>query len=157
LAGDANAEDVITASSFPHLDLVSAGKARAGSTILLLNGKLAQLLCKTRGYDHIVLDGPAFTPGFEATAIGLAADAVVWCVRWTTVTKEALSSAVTRARRAQLNVLGLLPTMVNPKHSEVGAWLFMPEARRLMRGFCLSIIRACHQAQSRCFRTSSRP
>jgi Mrp family chromosome partitioning ATPase len=157
LAGNANAEDVITASGFPRLDLVSAGKARAGSAILLLNGKLAQLLCNTRDYDYIVLDGPAFTPGFEATAIGLAADAVVWCVRWTTVTKETLFGAITRARRAQLNVLGLLPTMVNPKHCEVGAWLSIPEARRLMRGFCLSIIRAYHLAQSRCFRTSSRP
>jgi Mrp family chromosome partitioning ATPase len=115
LQGDCTLESVVVTTR-AGFDVIPPG-TRAGSYAArkLARDTLDGVMHSSASYDLVLIDGPAWDAGTEASRLAQAVDGVLWCARWGHTNLDELGAAVTEYRdeAGAARVLGIVFTSVD--------------------------------------------
>ncbi len=107
MKGEAELEDVVQWTEFPHLRFIPTGSPVTGAAELLSDERMGQMIGQARSrVDVVVLDSPAVLPAADAEVIGPRADGVLVVVRAGKTDRRALARTRQRLERIGVRVIG---------------------------------------------------
>ncbi|MDH3046688.1 polysaccharide biosynthesis tyrosine autokinase [Gordonia alkanivorans] len=109
LRGDAKMEDLVQASDFPNLDVLTSGELPPNPAELLASDRAAAGIRELAGsYDYVVVDSPPILPVTDAAVTARSVDGVLLVVRAGSTKQPDLVDAVEMLRAANVSILGLI-------------------------------------------------
>ncbi len=117
LAGGAQQEQVIQATSYPSLWFIGCGTRTQVGPELLTSAPMARLITSLRpNYDVILVDSPPLAAGIDAYALGTMTGSLLFVLRTGYSNREMAQAKLSYSNRemaqAKLNVLDTLPVRV---------------------------------------------
>jgi capsular exopolysaccharide synthesis family protein len=107
LTGAATVQDVVQATRFPNLFMITAGPPAPAPAELLASGRLALLAAEaTAHFDIVIFDGPPVMGLADAPIIGTAVEGVILVVEAGRTTQRQAREAVRRMVMAGAHLLG---------------------------------------------------
>lgn len=118
LSGAASLDDVIRATSYENLTIITAGPQPPSAPELLAGARFGQLITElSERFDHIVFDAPPVMSLADAPMICSQVDGVIMIVESHSTHKNAARSALGRLFTANAPVIGAVLTKFNAKKS----------------------------------------
>jgi Mrp family chromosome partitioning ATPase len=114
LRGDVDAGQATSPTALAGLDILAAGADRRSSSLLLIDGNLAEIMRQSEPYDLVILDGPSADCSPDAGILAKHADGVLVCAQWGSAVPGHVKNLIDGMRRERVNVLGVIVTMVQP-------------------------------------------
>ena len=114
LRGDIDASRATSPTALAGLDILAAGTDRRNSSLLMIDGNLAEIMRQAEQYDLVVLDGPSADCSPDARILAKHADGVLVCAQWGSAVPAHVKSLIDSLRRDRVNILGVIVTMVQP-------------------------------------------
>jgi capsular exopolysaccharide synthesis family protein len=109
LAGEANWNDVVKATSIGALQVINSGRLPANPGELLLSPIMKELIIEARSeYDFVVVDCPPLTAIDDAFSLIGFADGLLFVVRAGQTSMRFAKGAIAAARQRGCNILGIV-------------------------------------------------
>jgi len=109
LRSSASAEQILSASGLPQLDLVLAGGEPANPSELLGSARMERLLEELRAmYDIVLIDSPAALDYTDAGLLAELSDGVILVIKHGRTKREWASKARSRLEEAGARMLGIV-------------------------------------------------
>ena len=121
LAGSDDIDAMLRPSGREGLTLITAGPHPPNAADLLTGPRLGELIRQLQErFDHVIVDTSPVIGLADAALVAAAVDGVVYVVESRTVQAGEARRALQRLETAQANILGIVLTKFEPKHSHVG-------------------------------------
>lgn len=109
LRGDADMSDLVQASDYPNLDVLTSGELPPNPAELLASDRAAQGIRELASrYDYVIVDSPPVLPVTDAAVTARSVDGVLLVVRAGSTKQPDLIEAVGSLRAAHASILGLV-------------------------------------------------
>ncbi|MBI5492881.1 MAG: polysaccharide biosynthesis tyrosine autokinase [Deltaproteobacteria bacterium] len=109
LSSDLRYNDVITRTSLPGLDLVTAGGPQQEPQRLLQSGRCAELMNDlAQAYDYVIVDTPALSEGSDALILSAYAKRALLIVKKGKTPEKSLKGFINGLTQAGVSVAGVL-------------------------------------------------
>lgn len=115
LSGQATAQSVIQSSSYPGLDVMTAGPIPPSPTDLIMGSQLDSLLAEMRTvYDLVLIDSPPVLALADAEILSNRIDTTMFVIESGRNSRKAVLNATNRIVRNGANIAGVVLTKYDP-------------------------------------------
>ncbi len=120
LAGMSTLEETVKHTS-ASLDVLTAGQIPPNPSELLSSNAFKELIAKAeQEYDHIIIDTPPVNIVSDALIVGAATNGIVLIVKEGFSTTDAVAHAISAAKFAEIEILGVVMNNVNAAGKNYG-------------------------------------
>lgn len=121
LAENMKLDEIITATSIPGLDLITAGPLSPNPSGLLASDAMTSLLAEVAAiYDYVLIDSPPVSAVADAIVIGNHCDGLVLCVEGGRTPREIVARVRDKLLRSNVRILGVLINNLEEKSYDYG-------------------------------------